>query len=66
MPVRVDEKKCNGCGVCEEVCPGDVIRMNEKRKTPYDRYPDDCWYCGCCAEECPNNAIEVAFPYLIR
>lgn len=66
MPIKADEKKCTGCGICEQICPGDVIRIDKERKTPYAKYPDDCWYCGCCTEECPNKAIKLEFPYLIR
>lgn len=64
MSIRVDDKKCVGCGVCQEICPLDCIRMNEDHR-PYVRY-DKCWYCGSCQIDCPQEAIKITIPFLIR
>ncbi|KAA3629954.1 MAG: 4Fe-4S dicluster domain-containing protein [Proteobacteria bacterium] len=29
MPVTFDLNKCDGCGTCDVVCPGDVIYMHK-------------------------------------
>ena len=29
---KIDERACIGCGVCEMICPGDVIVMDETKK----------------------------------
>ena len=60
MPPVIDMEKCNGCGVCDRICPLDVIYMVEK--TPDVRYPDECWHCGACRQDCPVGAVDITFP----
>jgi MinD superfamily P-loop ATPase len=64
MSLIVDEKKCDGCGFCSEVCPVDIIRLYDDGK-PYIKY-QECWYCGACEVDCPKNAITLELPYLIK
>ncbi len=66
MSVKIDAKRCTGCSRCADVCPGDVLRVDNAKKVAYAAYPDDCWYCGACVSDCPEDAIAVVFPYLIR
>lgn len=65
MPkVKVDWSKCNGDGVCVEVCPVNVFEL---KKLP--EYPDtqksvpvresDCIACMACVTSCPAQAITV-------
>ena len=72
---RVNEKKCNGCGLCAEICPMDVLRM----KTQFDAvsqseqksasrrfvatiaYREDCMTCYTCELKCPRGAIDVGY-----
>lgn len=51
-------EKCNGCQVCVENCPPQVIKM--KGKIPDINY-DECIECLCCHELCPQNAMELKF-----
>jgi len=60
LPPVIDLGKCNGCGICAEVCPLDVIRM--KGGFPEVRYPEECWHCASCKLDCPTGAIELRFP----
>jgi formate hydrogenlyase subunit 6/NADH:ubiquinone oxidoreductase subunit I len=55
---------CNGCNLCVEVCPTDVMMPNpEKKKPPIVLYAEECWYCGGCVEECPRpGAITMLHP----
>ncbi len=67
MPNRVarfNPEICNGCNLCMEVCPTDVMMPNpEKGKPPLVFYPEECWYCGGCVEECPKpGAITMLHP----
>jgi len=62
--LKVDRELCNGCGLCEEICPLDAIRLDCEGK-PYLKY-DECWYCGSCEVECPKGALKMELPYLIR
>jgi len=52
----LDEGKCNGCGVCETVCPHAVFEVAEKARI-VDR--DACIECGACALNCPTEALIV-------
>ncbi|MGB9959991.1 MAG: 4Fe-4S dicluster domain-containing protein [Candidatus Bathyarchaeales archaeon] len=65
MPkVKVDWGKCNGDGVCIEVCPVNLFEIQK-----VDDYPDtrksvpvrenDCIMCMACVASCPMQAITV-------
>jgi len=49
----VDSGKCTGCGICEDVCPVNAIKVNGQALVQ----PELCTGCGLCVGECPNNAI---------
>jgi Fe-S-cluster-containing hydrogenase component 2 len=52
--IYVDEEKCAGCGVCEDVCPLEAIRVRDGvARIDQDR----CNECEACVEACPNEAI---------
>lgn len=55
---KIDKNVCVGCGVCEIVCPGDVIVISEDKKATI-KYPEDCWTCFSCELACPFKAIDV-------
>lgn len=56
MSIAIDRNKCIGCGKCSVVCPGSLIKL-ENRKA-YIKYPKDCWGCTSCLKECPVNAVK--------
>lgn len=58
--IRVDGKKCNGCGECARFCPrgvwskaGSIFRP-EKLSL--------CAECGACWNVCPAEAVEMGEP----
>jgi formate hydrogenlyase subunit 6/NADH:ubiquinone oxidoreductase subunit I len=54
---------CNGCNLCVDVCPTDVMMPHpEKHKPPIVLYPEECWFCGVCVEECNHGALSMAHP----
>ncbi|MDI6906582.1 MAG: 4Fe-4S dicluster domain-containing protein [Thermoanaerobacterales bacterium] len=68
MPPRVNVDKCDGCrgeneALCEAVCPGDLMTVNEETGKAYCRSARDCWDCMCCTRVCPQGAIETRIPY---
>jgi NAD-dependent dihydropyrimidine dehydrogenase PreA subunit len=68
VPVLIDPDKCiadKGCTVCVDVCPLDVLRIDEETGKAYMKY-DECWYCGPCEADCPTAAVTVTIPYLLR
>ncbi|AGA68991.1 4Fe-4S protein [Desulfitobacterium dichloroeliminans LMG P-21439] len=64
MPPVIDQNKCNKCGICAQICPLDVIRveMKNQEKEMVVKYPDECWYCRACVIDCPKEAIKIRYP----
>jgi len=61
MPIeRIIEAQCNGCGICVDICPEDVLRMDESTGKAIIKYPDDCVACFVCESYCPKGCIEVS------
>jgi ferredoxin len=53
--VKIDENKCNGCGLCAEACHEAAIEIvNGKAKLLRDDYCDGL---GSCLPACPERAI---------
>jgi len=66
MISSIDPARCNGCGICVEICIMDVIRLDEATDKAYIAYPDDCQLCYQCELECPEGAVYVDFTPLER
>lgn len=49
------EDSCNGCGLCEKVCPAANIVMINKRP----EYQGHCEECMACTQLCPQNSIRI-------
>jgi len=62
--IYIDDEKCAGCGVCEDVCPVEAIRVSDGvARIDQDRC-NECEPFGyaqdmACVEACPNEAILV-------
>lgn len=48
------DDKCNGCGICERICPVENIRMADGRP----KWLGNCEHCLACLQWCPTEAIE--------
>ena len=57
VTLKLDQEKCTGCGMCLEVCPHAVFRMNTRHVEIQNR--DACMECGACSRNCPFNSITV-------
>ena len=56
MSIRIREERCVGCGKCQEVCPGTLIQIKDKKAVM--KYPKNCWGCVSCVKEGKMGAIE--------
>ena len=55
--VKIDEGKCNGCGVCVPACAEGAIQIIDgKAKLISENYCDGL---GACLGECPQGAITI-------
>lgn len=63
--LRIDERACTGCGICVQVCPMDVFRLDDRDSKAFIKYFRDCQSCFLCEVECGEDAIYVS-PYRER
>ena len=62
--VKIDKKRCKGCGLCAMFCPSGVLFMDEElnengifcASASEDR---KCTGCGFCFLMCPDACIEI-------
>lgn len=64
MGAWIDKDKCIGCGECVQVCPGDLIYVNDSGKAE-NRYSEECWHCMACVKVCVQKAIWLNLPFSI-
>ncbi|MBN1364571.1 MAG: 4Fe-4S binding protein [Syntrophaceae bacterium] len=53
---KVSSSDCTGCGICEEMCPMEAIKMEDDIVVVNE---DKCIGCGVCAHHCPVTAIKM-------
>ena len=53
--LKVDEKLCIGCGICEDSCPFGAINIEDGLAV----IGDTCNLCGACVESCEVEALEL-------
>ncbi|MFQ5875123.1 MAG: ferredoxin family protein [Dehalococcoidia bacterium] len=56
---KIYPELCTGCEICVDVCPQDVLRMDESGKIAVIKYLRDCQSCYLCDRDCPEDAILV-------
>jgi heterodisulfide reductase subunit A2 len=54
---EVDEERCSGCRMCNELCPYTAIEYNVETKRSHV-VSAVCKACGCCVAACPSGAIK--------
>jgi Pyruvate/2-oxoacid:ferredoxin oxidoreductase delta subunit len=71
MIEHIDIMRCTGCGICDDVCPADVIHMEPVtasaeipglRRTaalPVIKFREHCITCFSCEIFCPEQIVDV-------
>src|SRR3989338_3777068 len=55
--IKIDEEKCNGCGLCIPNCPEGALQIiDDKARLISDLFCDGL---GACIGHCPQGAIEI-------
>lgn len=54
--VEIDYDKCNGCGLCAEICPVNLYEMTDGKPQKTNPY-FECICCAECYHNCPVGAI---------
>ncbi len=58
---KIDQAKCNGCGICVKACKHEVYARDESSQKAVVANPYYCEvYCQSCQFQCPQEAI--SFP----
>ena len=58
VTLELDRGSCVGCGACIDVCPREVLILEDRKSIIVDR--DRCMECGACAINCSTGAITVS------
>ncbi len=54
---EVNEDRCSGCRMCNELCPYSAIEFDAAKKRSHV-IPAACKACGACVAACPSSAIK--------
>jgi NAD-dependent dihydropyrimidine dehydrogenase PreA subunit len=55
--LKLSQEKCTGCGMCKNVCPHHVFKIEQGKAEIIDL--NSCMECGACAKNCAFNAISL-------
>ncbi len=70
MIESIEIAKCTGCGICDVVCPADVIHMEpvaglgvagltQTKLLPVIKFREHCITCFSCEIYCPEQIVDV-------
>lgn len=57
--ITVDKEGCIGCGICEQLCPASIFRLNGDKIEVDESRLDECVGCKNCEISCPVGCITV-------
>lgn len=56
MKIVIDSDLCVGCGICVEMCPEEVLELQDEIATVVN--PDNCIECEACQVNCEYEAVK--------
>lgn len=59
MIKAIDLTICTRCGLCDPVCPADVIHIDQRTKEPVIAHMEHCITCFNCEIFCPVDCVDV-------
>ena len=60
--IKLDQSKCNGCGLCTRICIVNLWGMKDGVAFIKDDYKEKCLECGSCGQVCEPGAIDFNYP----
>jgi NAD-dependent dihydropyrimidine dehydrogenase PreA subunit len=64
--VKIEEKGCRGCTLCEDICPVDVFEYDQGKDLAKVARMDDCIGCLSCIYVCPSRCVFVTDVDVLR
>lgn len=55
----IDTEACNGDGLCADVCPQNVLEIDDGKAATVGSRSGDCILCGQCVAVCPTEALQL-------
>jgi NAD-dependent dihydropyrimidine dehydrogenase PreA subunit len=62
LKVVLDEQKCKGAGLCEQICPRNCYEVDRNRHIATIPRTEGCVQCGACVVQCPFDALYFVGP----
>jgi ferredoxin len=57
--ITIDEKTCRRCGQCANICPADVLKLEDGGLRVHEDSAFGCVACGHCMMVCPEGSVRV-------
>jgi MinD superfamily P-loop ATPase len=61
---QIDQEKCNGCGLCIDVCAHTVLALVDRVATVTQ--PEQCNWCTDCEAVCAQDAIACSYEIVLQ
>jgi len=57
--IEIDDKKCDGCGLCVEQCPTKTLELKNNKAAVVKDHLLDCHLCDACQDACAKKSIKI-------